>query len=59
MNIFNFLREVKGEMKHMNWPTRKQTTAYTVMVVVISLFVAVYVGAFDHLFALGIEQFTK
>lgn len=59
MNIFNFLREVKGEMKHMNWPTQKQTTAYTVMVVVISLFVAVYVGVFDHLFALGIEQFTK
>ena len=59
MNIFNFLREVKGEMKHMNWPTQKQTTSYTVMVVVISLFVAVYVGVFDHLFALGIEQFTK
>jgi preprotein translocase subunit SecE len=59
MNIFNFLREVKGEMKHMNWPTKKQTISYTAMVVVISLFVAIYVGTFDHLFALGIEQFTK
>ncbi len=59
MNIFNFLREVKGEMKHMNWPTKGQTIAYTIMVVLISLFVAVYVGVFDHLFTLGIEQLTK
>jgi preprotein translocase subunit SecE len=59
MNILNFLREVKGEMKHMNWPTKKQTTTYTLLVIVVSLFVAAYVGVFDHLFTLGIEQFTK
>lgn len=59
MNILNFLREVKGEMKHMNWPTKKQTTTYTILVIVVSIFVSAYVGVFDHLFTLGIEQFTK
>ena len=59
MNILNFLREVKGEMKHMNWPTKKQTRTYTLLVIVISLFASVYVGVFDQLFTLGIEQFTK
>ena len=59
MNILNFLREVKGEMKHVNWPTKKQTTTYSVLVIVVSLFVAAYVGVFDHLFTLGIEQLTK
>lgn len=59
MNIFNFFREVKGEMKHMNWPTRKQTVSYTALVVVVSAFVAAYVGVFDHLFTLLIQQFTK
>lgn len=59
MNILNFLREVKGEMKHMNWPTRKQTITYTLLVIVVSIFVSAYVGVFDHLFTLGIEQFTK
>lgn len=59
MNILNFLREVKGEMKYMNWPTKKQTTTYTMLVIVVSLFVAAYVGVFDHFFTLGIEQFTK
>lgn len=59
MNILNFLKEVKGEMKHVNWPTRKQTTMYSILVIVVSLFVAAYVGVFDHLFTLGIEQLTK
>ena len=59
MNIFNFLREVKGEMKHVNWPTRKQTITYTLLVIVVSIFVAGYVGVFDHIFTLGIEQLTK
>lgn len=57
--MFNFLREVKGEMKHVNWPTRKQTIIYSVLVVVISIFVAAYVGVFDYIFTLGIEQITK
>ncbi len=59
MNIFNFLRDVKGEMKHVNWPTRKQTVTYTLLVIVVSIFVAAYVGVFDHIFTLGIEQLTK
>jgi preprotein translocase subunit SecE len=59
MNILNFFKEVKGEMKHVNWPTRKQTTTYALLVVVVSLFVAAYVGVFDHLFTLGIQQLTK
>ena len=59
MNIFNFLREVKGEMKHMSWPTKKQTIAYTLLVIVISIALAAYVGIFDSLFTLGIEQLIK
>lgn len=57
--MFNFLREVKGEMKHVNWPSRKQTMIYSALVVVISIFAAAYVGAFDYLFTLAIEQLTK
>lgn len=57
--MFNFLREVKGEMKHVNWPTRKQTMTYTILVIVLSLFVAAYVGVFDHIFTIAIEQLTK
>lgn len=57
--MLNFLREVKGEMKHVNWPTRRQTLVYTILIIVISIFVAIYVGVFDQLFTMGIEQITK
>ncbi len=57
--MINFLRDVKGEMKHVNWPKRKQTIIYSLLVVVISLFVATYVGAFDYVFTRVIEQITK
>ena len=56
MNIFNFFREVKGEMKHMSWPTKKQTIAYTALVILVSVVVALYVGLFDHIFTLGVEK---
>ena len=46
-------------MKHVSWPTKKQTTAYSVLVVVISIALAAYIGAFDHLFTIGIEQLIK
>jgi preprotein translocase subunit SecE len=59
MNIFNFFKEVKGEMKHVNWPTQKQTITYTLLVIVVSVFVGAYVGLFDHIFTLGIQQLTK
>ena len=57
--MLNFLREVKGEMKHVNWPTRRQTLVYTILIIVISIFVAIYVGVFDQFFTMGIEQITK
>ena len=54
MNIFakvvNFLKEVRLEMKKVNWPTREETIRYTLIVVGISLAVAMFLGGLDILF---------
>ena len=42
-------------MAHVSWPTRTQTVAFTLIVVFISLFVAVYLSAFDALFTQGLR----
>jgi len=51
-NIFartaEFFREVKVELKKVVWPTRKQTTGTTVVVVVFVFIVAVFLGIFDY-----------
>lgn len=53
--LFNYLRETKGEMKHVNWPTKTQTIAYTILVIVLSLALAIYLGIFDFLFTEGVS----
>ena len=45
---------VKGshlDMKKVNWPTKRETTRFTIAVIAISLAVAFYLGALDFIFA--------
>jgi preprotein translocase subunit SecE len=51
MNISTYLSETKGELKHVNWPTRQQTINYTLVVIGISLVVALALSFFDLIFA--------
>lgn len=42
-----FFREVKVELKKVTWPTRKQTTGTTVVVIIFVFIVAAFLGLFD------------
>jgi len=57
--MFKFLGEVKQEMKHVSWPTKSQAWGYTILVIVISVLLAIYLGAFDALFTKFIESFVS
>lgn len=46
----NYLHDTKIEMKHVSWPTHRQATIYTLLVIGISTAVAIFVGAADYLF---------
>lgn len=54
MNAINkltiFLKEVRMEIKKVDWPTRKETIKYTAIVISVSLAVALFLGAVDLLF---------
>jgi len=54
--IITFLKEVRLEMKKVNWPTRETTIKYTLIVVGISVAVAAYLGGLDVLFANFLEK---
>ena len=55
--ITAFLKEVKLEVKKVNWPTRHQTIKYTLIVLGISLIIAVFLGSLDFLFTFLLEKF--
>jgi preprotein translocase subunit SecE len=46
--IVQFFREVKAELKKVNWPTRKETIASTSVVLVIVLIIAVFLFFADQ-----------
>ncbi|HCC23577.1 TPA: preprotein translocase subunit SecE [Candidatus Falkowbacteria bacterium] len=48
--LFNYLREAKVEMTKVTWPTKKETTKYTLIVISVSVGVAVFLGGLDLLF---------
>ncbi len=49
-NPFRFIGQVKEELRKVDWPTREKTVRLTVIVVVASAFVGIYIGALDWLF---------
>lgn len=45
--LITFLKEVRLEMKKVNWPTRQETTRFTLIVIGMSAAVAMYLGFLD------------
>ncbi|MCA9353176.1 preprotein translocase subunit SecE [Patescibacteria group bacterium] len=45
-----FLKHVHAEMKKVVWPSRNTTMLYAFIVILVSIFVAYYLGFFDYLF---------
>ncbi|MEI6660154.1 MAG: preprotein translocase subunit SecE [bacterium] len=54
-NIIQYLKEVRAEMAYVKWPTRNESIFYTVGVLVISAFVAYYLGFLDSMFSKGVD----
>ncbi len=59
MSFTNYIQETREEMKHVSWPTRPQIIGYTLVVIIISLLVGIYLGVFDYLFHLLIQLLLK
>lgn len=56
MAIGQYLKDTRAELRHVAWPTRTQTIIYTVLVALVSIGVALYLGLFDFLFTTGLTK---
>ena len=50
--IKRFVQDSYQELKKVNWPTPQQARNLTVLVLVVSTAVALYISAFDYVFGL-------
>lgn len=56
--LIRFLREVKIEMKRVNWLSRKQVINYTVLVLALSVVTGIYLGGLDLFFQWILSRFV-
>lgn len=56
--LVDYLKGTKVELGYVNWPTKRQTVNFTLLVIGVSLFVAFFLGFFDKLFTFLIERFV-
>lgn len=54
----NYIKLSRLELKHVNWPTKKNTVKFTLLVIVISLLVAFFLGFLDLLFVYLLNKFV-
>ncbi len=51
-----YFRDSYNEMRSVVWPSRKQTILHTIMVVVFSILIAVFLGSLDMIFSFILEK---
>jgi preprotein translocase subunit SecE len=53
-NPLTFLQQVRAEVSKVSWPTRKETTITTIMVLIMVFFAALFFLAVDQVLGFGI-----
>ena len=48
--IGKFINETRGELRKVSWPTRREATNLTVIVIIIMVAMAILLGGLDYVF---------
>jgi preprotein translocase subunit SecE len=54
--VVRYLRETWFELKKVSWPTRSEAINLTIIVVVVTTFLAIVLGLLDWIFSFGFER---
>lgn len=56
MSLIQYIKDTRGELHHVAWPTRTQTTVFTALVITLSVAVSLYLGLFDYIFTQSLSR---
>ena len=56
VRLLNYIKSSQQELKKVVWPTKKEVTRNTILVIVFSLSVAAFLGAVDYLLTILVES---
>lgn len=53
--IITYLKNVRGELKHVVWPSQGQAVTHVVLILIISAFATLFIAGLDYVFTHGVE----
>jgi preprotein translocase subunit SecE len=48
--VIKYLKETRAELKKVNWPSRQESTNLTLIVIAVTAFMTILLGALDFIF---------
>ncbi len=54
-----YFREVRSEMRRVNWPTKNEVVNYTIVVTLTVLILTAFIAGLDYLFAEGVLRILR
>lgn len=49
--IVEYFKDTRGELRKVSWPTRKEATNLTLIVLAVTIVMAIFLGSLDYIFA--------
>jgi len=57
--VKQFAQDVQLEMKKVTWPSRDELRGSTMVVIVMVILVAIFIGVIDRILSFGLERFLR
>lgn len=54
-----YVREVRSELRRVNWPTRRETINYTIVVMMTLVILTMFIAGLDYAFGEGILRLLR
>jgi preprotein translocase subunit SecE len=57
--ISKYIRETRGELRKVTWPTREESQRLTAIVLGVTIAMAIFLGLLDFIFSNGIQALVE
>jgi len=58
-SLLRYLRETRGELRKVTWPTRQESQRLTAIVLAVTALMALFLGLLDFIFSRGVQELVR
>ena len=57
--VARYVRETRGEIRKVTWPTRQESQRLTAIVLGVTAFMAIFLGILDFMFSNAVQELVR